>query len=313
MLSRIADSLYWLDRYMERTDAILLSLRTEYVLSLDAGHRGRHSWRPMLELFGSLEPDGLREMEFDGKATLRHIITEQGNVNSLRSLLGKARENARGAQDQITKEVWENVNHIYHSANDPKVEKRLSGQHVIPLLDGLTESVTLYRGVTAGTMPRGMGWSFMNMGMQTERCMNTLDIGNRYFKDVGYDLNDPRDILFWRQMLLSLSGYELHLKTYRDNNHTRNVADQVFFNRQFTRSVRYNLDKIGLYLTSVTEANDPPEREKLIRDFGRLHSRVRFGDLAQVEESGMDSFIRGIRNDLAAFTQSLTQVFFSYA
>ena len=313
MLSRIADSLYWLDRYMERTDAILLSLRTEYVLSLDAGPRNRHSWRPILEQFGSLEQKDADGIVFDGTATLRHIITDQGNVNSLRSLLGKARENARGAQDQITKEVWENVNHIYHAVNDPKVEKRLSGQHVLPLLDGMTEMVTLYKGVTAGTMPRGMGWSFMNIGMQTERCMNTLDIGNRYFKEVGYDMNDAKDILYWRQMLLSLSGYELHLKTYRDSNHTRNVADQVFFNRNFTRSIHYNLDKIGLYLTAVTESNDPPEKEQLLRCFGRLHSRVRYGDLAQVEQTGMDLFIRGIRQELTGFTQSLAHVFFSYA
>lgn len=313
MLSRIADALYWLDRYMERTDNILLILRTEYVLSLDEGLDRPHSWRPLLEHFTSASPYQIQDRAYDTGRTLSFIVSDVSNQNALRALLTRARENARGAQDQITKEVWEQVNHIYHTIHAADFEEGLKDRDAIRLLDGMTEMTTLYRGVASNTMPRSLGWSFMNIGKHTERCMTTLDLTDRYLSEIDHDLSDSKDILYWRQLLLSLSGYELHLKTYRSGQHTRNVVDQVFFNRHFTRSLRYTLDKIGHYLKDITDANPTAESEVLNRFFGRMHSRVRFGDLELIEDMSADVFIRQIREDLIRFTNLLTQAFFSYA
>jgi uncharacterized alpha-E superfamily protein len=313
MLSRIADSLYWLDRYMERTAGILLILRTEYVLALDKGTEEPHSWQPVLEHFSPGAPAVLEACRHHTQETLRHIITDMSNGNSLRTLLTRARENARGAQDQITKEVWEEVNRIYHTVHAPGFEEQLRKSDALELLDRMTEMTTLYRGVASGTMPRGMGWGFMNIGRHTERCLLTLDLADRYLGQIGYDLDDARDILFWRQLLLSLSGYELHLKTYRSPRHTRNVADQLLFNRQFTHSVRYTMDKISHYLADVTEGNDPEVKERILREFGRMHSRVRYADLDQVEAVGPQAFLAGLREGLYGFTRSLSHSFFSYA
>jgi uncharacterized alpha-E superfamily protein len=298
---------------MERTDGILRILRTEYVLSLDKGSDEPHSWQPVLRIFAQSDQARQESWKHNSAETLRHIISDTANTNSLRLLLNRARENARGAQDQITKEVWEQVNHVYHSVNNTVTDTQFAGQDALHLLDSMTEMVTLYKGVTSSTMPRSMGWSFMNLGKYTERCMITLDITDRYFREIGHDLNDPSDILYWRQLLLSLSGYELHLKSYRTGLHTRNVADQVFFNRHFTRSIRYSLDKIGHYLQDVTETNLPAEKENLQRVFGRLHSRIRYSDLGEVESRNPERFIAEIRHDLLQFTKLLTQVFFSYA
>lgn len=313
MLSRIADSLYWLDRYMERTAGILLILRTEYVLALDKGSDEPHSWQPVLVHFSPAAPAALEACRHHTQETLRHLITDMSNHNSLRTLLTRARENARGAQDQITKEVWEEVNRIYHTVHAPGFEEQLRKTDALELLDRMTEMTTLYRGVASGTMPRGMGWGFMNIGRHTERCLLTLALADRYLGAIGYDLDEARDILHWRQLLLSLSGYELHLKTYRSPRHTRNVADQLLFNRQFTHSVRYTLDKISHYLADVTEGNDPEVKERILREFGRMHSRVRYADLDQVEAGGTQAFLAGLREGLYGFTRSLSQSFFSYA
>jgi uncharacterized alpha-E superfamily protein len=313
MLSRIADSLYWLDRYMERTDGVLRILRTEYVLSLDKGNSSIPSWRPVLKTFSLADDEKLAEMEFNTPKTLHYLIADTENTNSLRALLNRSRENARGAQDHITKEVWEQVNHVYHSVNNPMIEEKLEGQDALALLDSMTEMVTLYKGVTGSTMPRSMGWNFMNLGKYMERCMITLEVTNRYFGEINYNLQDTKDILYWRQLLLSLSGYELHLKTYRNTQYTLNVAEQVFFNRQFTRSIRYSLDKLGHYLNDVIDMNNPAEKELLKREFGRLHSKIKFADLKQVDALSPEKFIADIRLNLLQFNRLLTQVFFSYA
>jgi uncharacterized alpha-E superfamily protein len=313
MLSRIADALYWLDRYMERTDGILRILRTEYVLSLDKGNNSIPSWRPVLKTFTQADEVQLSTMEYHTPKTLHYIIADTQNTNSLRALLNRARENARGAQDHITKEVWEQVNHVYHTVNNPIIEEKLEDQEALPLLDSMTEMVTLYKGVTGSTMPRSMGWNFMNLGKYMERCMITLEVTNRYFGEIRYNLEDPKDILYWRQLLLSLSGYELHLKTYRNTQYTLNVADQVFFNRQFTRSIRYSLDKIGHYLDDVIDMNNPAEKEILKREFGRLRCKIQYADMEQVKQQSPEKFLADIRLNLLQFNKLLTQVFFSYA
>jgi uncharacterized alpha-E superfamily protein len=313
MLSRIADSLYWLDRYMERTDGVLRILRTEYVLSLDKGNTSIQSWRPVLKTFSQADDLQLADMEYDTPRTLHYIIADAQNTNSLRALLNRARENARGAQDHITKEVWEQVNHVYHTVNNPMIEEKLDGHEALALLDSMTEMVTLYKGVTGSTMPRSMGWNFMNLGKYIERAMITLEVTNRYFSEINFNLQETKDILYWRQLLLSLSGYELHLKTYRNTQYTLNVAEQVFFNRQFTRSIRYSLDKIGHYLDDVIDMNNPAEKELLKMEFGRLRSKIKYADLAHVKEVTPEKFIEEIRFSLLHFNRLLTQVFFSYA
>jgi uncharacterized alpha-E superfamily protein len=313
MLSRIADALYWLDRYMERTDGILRTLRTEYVLSLDKSGEGTTSWRPVLHMFTQADEGQLAQMEYNTTESLRYLISDTANTNSLRALLTRARENARGAQDHITKEVWEQVNHVYHSVNAPAMQQRLQGPEALPLLDELTQMVTLYKGVTDSTMPRSMGWSFMNLGKFVERCMLTLELTDRYLNDLSYNLDEHRDILYWRKLLLSLSGYEMHLKTYRNTQHTYNVTDQVLFNPHFTRSIRYALDKIDNYLRDVTDINNPAEKERLCREFGRLRYRVEYADLDLVKQVEPQHFLQEIRGQLIQFNKLLTQVFFSYA
>lgn len=313
MLSRIADSLYWLDRYMERTEGIIRILRTEYVLSLDKTQENITSWRSILEIFSHADEEKIQRMEFNGTMVLQYVFSDTSNNNSLRVLLNRARENARGAQDHITKEVWEQVNHMYHSVNSAQFVNRLTSQDALPALDRMTDMITLYNGVAGSTMPRSMGWYFMNIGKFMERCLITIEMTNLYFKNINYDLEDTRDILYWRNLLLSLSGYELHLKTYRSNNHTLNVLDQVLFNREFTRSVQYSIAKMNHYLQHVITKNNPPQKEKLTKEFGRLMSLIEYADSEQVKNVSTEKFLDLIRNQLLQFNKLFAQVFFSYS
>ena len=311
MLSRVADSLYWLDRYMERTDAMIRVIRTNYVLSFDDGLNSFSSWRQLLNIFGYLPEEKLDQYEKDTSATMRFLVTDPANPNSLRSIISKARENARGAQDHITKEVWEQVNQVYHLVNHSSIEKKLN-EETLKVIDQLTESITLYYGVTASTMPRGNGWNFMNTGKFIERCLLTVDIARQHLGVIQYQLDETRDILYWRNLLLSLSGYELHLKTYRTRNHDWNVVDQVLFNPNFTRSVRYSLQKIRGYLEKIVEYNNPEGKELLLNQFGRMLSRIEYADMDQVKIEQLEEFLRHTRSDMVNFHLLLGKSFFSY-
>ncbi len=313
MLSRVADSMFWMNRYIERAEGLLRVLLTNYVLSLDKGPYGVHSWKPVLELFGNLSAEEINQIEYSSTDTLKYLVINRNNHNSLRSLINKARENARGMQDHITKEVWEEVNQLYHTVNHPGLEKKLSGADALPTIGNLLKQCLTYVGVTDTTMPRGMGWDFMNIGRYIERGVLTSDITFKQFQQINFDLDDEKDILFWRNLLLSLSGYELHMKYYSSNATNSNVLHQAVFNQYFPRSVVYSLERMEKYLMNVLDENDPPQKQMMLREFGRIHSRVKYADETSIKQVTLQYFLQESKQDMLKFSHVLGQQFFSYA
>ncbi|HEY6504754.1 MAG TPA: alpha-E domain-containing protein [Chitinophagaceae bacterium] len=312
MLSRIADSLFWLNRYMERSDCMMRVIRTNYILSFDIGNTNNFSWKDVAATF-AYSPEGIDEENVtDTAAALKLLITDNRNLNSIKVLINKARENARGVQDNITKEVWEQVNQMYHIVNAPDLEVKLAGSRSLELIDLLDMNSTLYYGVTDSTMPRGQGWAFMNLGKYIERCLLTIETSYAHFTKIDHQLDNTQDILFWRNLLLSLSGYELYLKTYT-HEHTMNVVDHVVLNKNFPRSLNYSLTRIKRYLNDIVEDTKMEGAENLQKTFGRICSKVEFADLNMIKEMGLPQFLHSLRHDLANFSNQLTKIYFSYA
>jgi uncharacterized alpha-E superfamily protein len=174
MLSRIADSMFWLSRYMERSDGLLRTVRTHYILMLDKGVNAHLSWQPVLKIFTQAKDEIISAIKDNSEASLDYLLLDGENINSLKILFAKARENARGVQDHITKEVWEHVNFMYHSINNLAPE-HFNHTSVIEAIDTLTNSCILYNGVADTTMPRGLSWNFMSLGRYIERCLLTIE------------------------------------------------------------------------------------------------------------------------------------------
>jgi uncharacterized alpha-E superfamily protein len=313
MLSRIADSLFWLNRYMERVDGMLRLLKTSYILSFDKVQTEHITWEPALRIFTSLSSEEIEGLQKNDAAVLQYILTDTSNVNSLKVLITRARENARGVQDQITKEVWEQVNQLYHLINHTSVPGRLNGPDALVLIDELINNCDQYGGITDSTMPRGQGWNYMNLGKFVERCMLTTEFTLAFYRPIGFQLVKQQDILYWRSLLLALSGYELHLKNYSSHSHNYNVTQQVLFDKNFPRSIYYALERANKYISDITASNPVTGTTTLNRIFGRLHSSVKFADLQMVEQTGMEKFLLQVRKELNDFSKVFGQVYFSYA
>lgn len=313
MLSRIADSLFWLNRYMERADGLIRGSKTHYILLLDKGINQSLSWQPMLECFTYATSEEIEILKDDTEQTLHKLLLDFSNTNSLKAIVARSRENARGVQDHITKEVWEHVNQLYHSVNNLSSDLQLKGFEAIATIESLEQGCVLYNGVADTTMPRGLGWSFMNLGRYIERCILTLEMTNKYFTAIDYDLDTEKDILQWRPLLLSLSGYELHLKSYRSSNHNRNALHQVFFNENFTRSVLYTLKRLDKYFNDAVKNNAAAETEVLSKQLGRLVSKIEYADFDALNQKSLQEFLFSTRKELIAFSNQLAQQFFSYS
>jgi uncharacterized alpha-E superfamily protein len=313
MLSRIADSLFWLNRYMERADGMLRLTSTHYIFSLDKDVKGTMTWMAVMEIFIDEEEEFLKSIETNTEECIKKLLLDTTNTNSLKTLINKARENARGVQDHITKEVWEEINSMYHFINQPYLQKKIDSFLGLEVMEPLIKHTVMYAGITDITMPRGIGWWFMHLGKYTERCLQTIAFAEKQLELIHFRDADTNDLLQWKYLLFSLSGYELHVKTYRSGNHNYNVLHQVLLNGNFTRSVMYSLTRIEYYLNKIIGNNINKEAELLLRNFGRLFSKVRYMELDSLNKDTVPVFFEEIKADLVDFNQKVVQHFFSYS
>jgi len=312
MLSRVADGMFWLNRYMERTAGMLLTLNTSYILSFDKEINDFQGYKPLLEYYTNLSQDKIHAIQYDTTYVLKYIICDNQNDNSVKNLVVKARENARGSQDKITKELWEHINSMYHYMNSPDLPKKLETSDALHVITKLNKDLLLYNGILQVTMPRGLGWCFSSIGKHIERCLQTISMTQAYFAPINYNLEGEEDLIYWRRLLFSLSGYELYLKSYSNIPHNRKVVQQMIFNKDFAHSVIYTLDLINTYLDSLIKDNDLSETRTLLNQFGRLKSYVAYTDYQHLTNQELEDVLKNTKNQLIQFSTDFSKLFFSY-
>lgn len=138
---------------MERAENLVQYTMVNYILILDKGLNNNQNWLPVLELFSANSKSHIQSIDNNTEQSLHELITNTQNINSLKTIIGKARENARGVQDHITKEVWEQVNQLYRFLNNENLKNNWSNATALEILNILTKEITVYVGVTDATMP----------------------------------------------------------------------------------------------------------------------------------------------------------------
>jgi len=308
MLSRVAESLYWMSRYMERADGILRMLRINYASSQDDIQD--FSWKPVLRIFSYLDEDGAAAIAPNSRAVLQYMVTDRENANSVLNVVTRARENARSVQDHITKELWQCLNEYYHTIRDGQVLKGLHADDPVSTLDVLIRQGLLYYGITDVTMARGEGYAFINIGKFLERGVQSADILGIKFSDLDFA---RMDTTYWKYLLLSISGYELYLKTYRSGFDARNVLELVVLNEDFPRSVLYSVRQLQKYFERLKIDRNKEAFQKLDFLIGRFHSRIKYSTVDSILRQGIHAYLNGVREDLLEMGNAFNQYYFAYA
>ena len=310
MLSRVADSLFWMARYMERTDGILRMLKVNHHASQD--DREDFTWRPVLKIFSSLTEDEIVEMERNGRKVLQYMVVDKENPNSVLNMVTMARENARSVQDNITKELWQALNEYYHTVRNERLEVALQYDDPVTVLDSIVRQGMLYYGVADSTMFRGEGLVFMNIGKYLERAIQSSDILDIRFSGLSNDLEEPTDVTYWKYLLYSVSGYELYLKRYRSGFEGRNVVDMVLFNIDFPRSVLYSLNQLQRYFGRMKGERNAEGYAKVDFIMGKVRSKVQYADVQTVSRIGLHNYLSEISSDCHEIGSSLNEFYFAY-
>ena len=311
MLSRVADSLYWMSRYMERTDGILRMLKINYASSQDDTQE--FSWKPVLKIFTFLDEADANTLTHDTRAVLQFMVIGKDNPNSVLNIVTLARENARSVQDHITKEMWQCINDFYHIMRQDKLADLLQREDPITTLDNLIKQGLLYFGTTDVTMARGEGNSFINIGKFLERAMQSIDILDVKFSDMNYEMDKITDTTYWKYLLMSISGYELYLKTYRGGFEAKNVMEQIVLNAQFPRSVIYSITQLHRYFERLKNEGNKADFNQIDFMIGKIKSIVKFSTADSIVSEGLPPFLNDTKKGLFEIGKKLNQNYFAHA
>ncbi|MDI9868849.1 alpha-E domain-containing protein [Flectobacillus roseus] len=295
MLSRVANSIYWMNRYIERADNYARFISVNFNLALDLPPNVPEQWEPLI--IATADHFIFREhYDEPTRENILYFMTfDVRNPNSILSCLLNARENARTIRESISKEMWEYVNQIYWTVKNATHEsKSWELSQYQGFLENIKTGSQLFYGIVDSTITRGEGWHFGRLGRLIERTDKTTR-----FLDVKYftllpsieSIGSPLDLMLWSAVLRSVSAYNMFRQQYPVMNPTK-IVEFLLLDKRFPRSVMHCLRQAELSLyeisgTSVTNGYSN-EAEKAI---SRLRSEVEFTEIDDIFEKGLHQYL----------------------
>lgn len=309
MLSRVASSLYWLSRYVERSDGILRMLKINYASSQDSVQE--FTWDPVINIFSAGNTAELSAIREDSRQVIAHLLFSRDNPCSVVNMITQARENARSVQEHITKDLWQCVNEYYHLIREARMQWYVQKDDPMTALDLLGNQVMLYYGTADSTMERGEIRSFMSIGKFLERSIQSVDILNTKFTSISANPDLLMDASYWQHLLLSLGGYELYLKSYRGGFEAEQVLELVMLNSDFPRSVKYSVKNIQRYFERLKSEKNIEHYNSLSFIIGRLHSTITYSSVQSMKSDGLDNYLYKIKHELYGIGNMLNEYYFA--
>ena len=309
MLSRVADSLYWMSRYMERAenDARILDVNLQLLLDLGGEANAMQHWAPVI---ASLEEtntfDSLYETADEASVT-EFLTLQRENPSSIISCLTRARENARTTREQISSEMWEEINRLYlFVQSDSASRMLLTSPH--EFFKCIITGSHLFQGVTDSTMTHGEGWDFIRIGTLIERADCTsriLDMKYHILLPSGEDVGGNVDTIQWMGVLKSCSGLEAYCKLYVSQVAPWKVAEFLITHQEFPRSIRYCVDSLDQALHSISGVDESRYANEAERLSGRLRSDVAFVTIGEIFEFGLHEYLTQIQERLVEISNAM--------
>lgn len=321
MLSRVAESVYWMNRQIERAENVARSVETALDLALEGTISHGRLWNALVCAFGDEADFWERHAAADQASVISFLAFDPANANSIASCLHAARENARTVRDMISSPMWEEINkvHLYVQS----AAHRYGGWlHPREFLDELKRSSQLITGVADATMSHGEGWHFGRLGRLVERADKTsrvLDV-EHYFKPAAFAPKNGvvagelpgADAVQWSAVLESASALEMYRKQYGAVSR-RNVAEFLVFDRFFPRAMHFCLIKAEESLLAITGGSKGAYTNPAEQQLGRLRAKLDYGAIDEVlaGAGGLHGFVDGFQQRLNRASEAIHDTFFA--
>jgi uncharacterized alpha-E superfamily protein len=295
LLSRVADSVYWMGRYIERAENVARFIDVNQNLMLDLPSGFGEQWQPIVDTTG----DRAEFLEQYEEATQSNVVQflafDSKNPNSIYSCVLAARENARSVRETISSEMWEQINSLY---------LLVGGESRKPLEERMPEfcrqvrmACHLFQGIQHSTMSHNEAWHFIRLGTSLERADKTtriLDVKYFILLPSVSDVGTPYDDIQWGAVLKSVSGFEMYRKCYGRILPER-VVEFLLLDGEFPRAVRYCIGLADNSLRAITGtrpgAFSCPSEQRL----GLLRSELDYAQVEPILRSGLHEFFDALQ------------------
>jgi len=305
MLARVADSLYWIGRYVERAEHVCRLSDIMLTATLDRTESASQIARIALAAVG--DPDeGKARNPYEAALSL---VLDSEDAGSVASSLARARENARQVRDQITTETWERLNLIHLRMRDPKAARSFAEGSQAFLHDTIAD-LHLFKGAADATMSHGEGWRFLLLGVYLERAQLIGSLLEVCFGDRRRRaLTDPSALTSLLRMSCALEPY---LRVYTADMRPRFILEFLLLDEDFPRSVRFCTARIEEHLAQLSRRVDATGVVGPDRLAGRLRARLQYADIDEVEAGGASAFLAALLDECAAVHRGIHQTFVAY-
>ena len=310
MLSRVADSIYWLNRYIERAENVARFIDVNLNLMLDLPSEIMQQWQPLVTTTGDMSQFQQSYGNPSSENVIRFLTFDPEYPNSILACLNRARENARSIREIISSEMWQEVNNFYHLVTDSA--KTSLAVNMIDFFTEVKLASHRFAGVMDATMSHNEGWHFGQMGRLIERADKTtriIDVKYFYLLPSVEWIGTPLDQIQWIALLKSASGYEM----YRKSQHRitpNSVADFLILNREFPRSIYFCLYQTQQSLHQITNTPVGTWSNGAERTLGRLCSELGYLTLTDVIENGLHQFLDQMQAKINTLDDQITDTFF---
>ena len=305
MLSRVAENIYWMARYIERAEntARLIMVNTNLLLDLPKGVQ--LGWQPIIEILGAEEYYLKQNKDFDERTVLKFLIADPNSPNSILNALRFARENARTIRDIIPREAWERINDLYFVAKSTAqsgYSKKGRFDYVQKIILG-AQTIT---GLLAGTMLHDMGYDFLKMGRNLERADMTTRIIDVRSADLlpEHEALTPFENIQWMSVLKSLTGYQMYRRKMQERVNRPDVLKFLLKDKTFPRSFFHALLEVKFCLQNL------PRNEEAVNLLNDVGKKVLRADQAILKQDELHKFIDELQLGLADLHQMISKTYF---
>jgi uncharacterized alpha-E superfamily protein len=311
MLSRVANSIYWLNRYIERAENIARFSDVNFNMSLDMPIGMVQQWEPLIMTSGDRDLFFERYGEVTPENVIRFLTFDEEYPNSILSCLNSARENARSVREIISSEIWEQVNSFYHFVQDAAKSTQVINWP--SFFQRVKQESHLYVGIANVTMTHNEGWHFGQMGRFLERADKTtriLDVKYFILLPSARDIGSTLDELQWAALLRSASAYEMYRKQDLQRINPTAVAKFLLLDPAFPRSIRFCIHQAERSLQRITGTPKGTWCNPAERYLGKLRSDLDYLMIDEVIESGLHEFLDGLQSRISAVDDCIFDMFF---
>tara|TARA_Y200000002_G_C22664399_1_gene657309 strand:+ start:927 stop:1859 length:933 start_codon:yes stop_codon:yes gene_type:complete len=310
MLSRVANNLYWLERYLVRLHSLLNLIKANYMSNLDINDIA--PWDKTVLNYTGQSIDELGLGKKNSIDMIQFLLFDKHHFNSGINLIQKARQNTRSVQEHISKEIWQNINKFYLFVNQENLSVKFFEQDPISVIDELLSFNMLHYSNEDVFQERGNAYCFMNLGKYIERLLQSIDFLLLRTTDNNRSFDVVEEHIYWKNLLITLGGYQQFVKTHKSEFEYENVIEFIVLNAFFPNSIYYCLNKIAVHVDRLNKFNQINPINNLSFCIDKLERNMRYTNIKDIQTIGLEPYLDDLKSEVYALNNEANRIYFNF-